>query len=104
MGEPHACGRVGNADQVVARRAFDLAAGISRIAFQGLVAMSAVELEFGCVYRLHPLHAQTGLQEYIEPTIYFLGADCACKTHFPPLKIEINAASIDQTSVFPFQM
>src|SRR3954466_826452 len=44
--EPGSGGRIGNADEVMAARTFDLAAGVTRIAFERLVAMRAVEFEF----------------------------------------------------------
>ena len=52
--EPHAGGRIGNADENVAGRALNLAAGELRLALQGLVAVRAVEFEFVCVHKLLP--------------------------------------------------
>jgi len=50
--EAHAGRRIGNADEVLAPRALNLAPGKLRFAFQGLIAMGAIEFEF---IRFHSL-------------------------------------------------
>jgi hypothetical protein len=46
MGKSHSRRRIGNADQVLARRALNLAARELRLALQGLIAVGTVEFEF----------------------------------------------------------
>jgi hypothetical protein len=53
LGETHAGRRIGNADQVFARGALDLASAELRLTFQRLIAMRAVEFEFVRVHGLH---------------------------------------------------
>ena len=52
--EPAARRRVGGADDLAAAGAFNLPPGVLGAAFQGLVAVRAVELEFVRFHRLHP--------------------------------------------------
>jgi len=49
--ESRAGWRIWNADEMVTRRTLDLPARVTRIALQGLVAVRAVELEFGGIHR-----------------------------------------------------
>jgi hypothetical protein len=53
VGEPGAGRRIGNADEVLARRALNLASGELRFALQGLVAVGTVEFEFVCAHSFH---------------------------------------------------
>jgi hypothetical protein len=52
MGESRARRRVGNADKVVAGRALNLPSGELRFAFQRLVAVRTIKLEFIGVHKL----------------------------------------------------
>src|SRR5437868_11406671 len=52
MGEAGARGRIGNADEMVAFRALNLAARVAWIALQRLVAVGTVEFEFGVAHSL----------------------------------------------------
>ncbi len=51
LGEPGACRRVRNADDVVAGRALNLPARILRLAFQRLVAMGTIKFEFRVTHK-----------------------------------------------------
>lgn len=66
--------RIRDADEVMARRAFNLPAGELRFALQRLVAMRAIKLEFICVHSLHPHYAQTGDEKYMELFILLVRA------------------------------
>jgi len=66
MGEAGARRRVGNSDEMVAPRALNLSARMARVAFQRLVAVGTVELEFVGAHGLHLPHAQTGCQKYVK--------------------------------------
>ena len=66
LGEAGARRRIGDADEMLARGTLNLPAGELRFAFQRLVAMRAVKLEFVCVHKLHPHHAQTGCEKYMK--------------------------------------
>ena len=57
VGEASAGRRTGNANQVIAARTLNLPARVAGIAFQRLVAVGTVELEFGRAHSLHPHHA-----------------------------------------------
>jgi len=52
MGETGARRRIGDADEMVAGRALNLAAGKLRLALQRLVAVGTIEFEFVRVHRL----------------------------------------------------
>ena len=80
LGEPAAGRRIRDADEVLASWALNLSSGEMRPAAQWLIAVGTVELEFGCAHSLHPYHAQTGCQQYAKKSIYFLPADCACRS------------------------
>jgi hypothetical protein len=58
--------RVGDSDEVIAGGTLDLPPGELWFALQRLVAVRAVKLEFGCVHKLHPHHAQTRCKKYIK--------------------------------------
>jgi hypothetical protein len=58
--------RVGDSDEVIAGGTLDLPPGELWFALQRLVAMRAVKLEFICVHKLHPHHAQTGGEKYMK--------------------------------------
>ena len=66
LGEAHASGRVRDADEVVARRALDLASGELRLTLQRLVAVGAVEFEFVCVHKSQPFRAQSRGEKHVE--------------------------------------
>lgn len=53
MGEPGARRWTGNPDEMVASRALNLPARVAGVAFQGLVAVGAVEFEIGIAHNLH---------------------------------------------------
>ena len=54
MGEAGPGRRTGNADEMVASRAFNLPTRVAGVAFQGLVAVGTVEFEFGVAHSFHP--------------------------------------------------
>jgi hypothetical protein len=60
MREAGARRRIGNTDEMLARRTLNLPPGVARVAFQGLIAMGTIKFEFGCAHHLHLHHAQTG--------------------------------------------
>jgi hypothetical protein len=65
VGKAGAGRRVGNADEVMARRALNLPAGMAGIALERLIAVRTVEFEFGAAHNLfHPLHASAGRKKY----------------------------------------
>jgi hypothetical protein len=66
LGEAGAYRRIGNTDKMLARGTLNLPTGELRFAFQWLVTMRAVKLEFVCVHKLHPHHAQTGCEKYMK--------------------------------------
>ena len=66
MSETGARRRIGNADEMLARGTLNLPTGELRFAFQRLVAMRAVKLEFVCVHKFHPHHVQTGHKKYMK--------------------------------------
>jgi len=53
LGEASACRRVGDADEVLAARTLDLAAGETCLALERLVTVRAVELELGGAHSFH---------------------------------------------------
>jgi hypothetical protein len=55
----------GNANQVLAGGALNLAPCVATIALQRLIAMGAIEFEFSGIHKLHPHHAQTTGEKYI---------------------------------------
>jgi hypothetical protein len=54
LGKTSARGRIWDADEVIAPRALNLPTGVTRVAFERLVAVGAVEFEFVCGHSLHP--------------------------------------------------
>ena len=52
MGKARTSRRIGNADQVLAGRALNLAARELRLALQWLIAVGTVKLEFACAHNL----------------------------------------------------
>ena len=62
VGEAGARRWIGNADKMLAGRALNLPARVARVALQRLIAVRAVEFEFGCFHRLYsnPLCANRG--------------------------------------------
>jgi hypothetical protein len=68
-----------NANEMMARWAFDLSARELRFALQRLIAVGTIEFEIVCVHSLHPHHAQTGREKYMELFSYFLSVLCACR-------------------------
>jgi hypothetical protein len=52
VGKTHSGGRVGDANEVLAGWALNLAPGKLRFTFQRLIAVGAVEFEFVCVHSL----------------------------------------------------
>jgi hypothetical protein len=52
VGEAGAGRRVGDADEMLAGRALDLASGMARVARERLIAVRTVEFKFGRVHRL----------------------------------------------------
>ena len=62
VGKPHARGRIGDADEMIAGRTLDLSSGVTRIAFQRLIAMRAVEFEFGGIHDLVQSYARLALK------------------------------------------
>ena len=73
MGESGARRGIGNANEMLAGRALNLASGVAGVAFQRLIAVAAVEFEFRCGHKLHPYHAQTGPEKYM-PDLFILFA------------------------------
>jgi hypothetical protein len=68
LGETGACGRIGNADEMLAGGTLNLPSGVTWIALQRLIAVGTVEFEVGCVrcvHRLHANHAQIGRKKYM---------------------------------------
>jgi hypothetical protein len=53
VGEASARRRIGDADEMIARRALNLPAGKLWFALQWLIAMRTVEFEFVCVHRIY---------------------------------------------------
>jgi len=64
--ETGASRRIGNTDEMLARRALNLPAGVAWITLQRLVAVGTVEFEFILAHRLHLHHAQTGCEKYMK--------------------------------------
>jgi hypothetical protein len=74
VSKSHAGRWIGDADEVLAGRTLNLAAGKLRFALQWLVAMRAVKFEFVCVHNLLPISAQNPGKKYIK-TFPILFAD-----------------------------
>jgi hypothetical protein len=53
LGKAHPGWRIGNADQVLARQALNLPTRKLRFALERLIAVCAIEFEFGCVHGFH---------------------------------------------------
>ncbi len=66
VGETRTRRRIGDADEVVAGGALNLAAGELRFAFQRLVAVGTIKFEFVCVHNLPLHHAQTRRKKYMK--------------------------------------
>ena len=60
LGEAHAGGRVGDADEMLAGRALNLASGELRLALQRLMAVGTIEFEFVGVHGLCPRKRKRG--------------------------------------------
>jgi hypothetical protein len=58
--------RIGNADEMLARRALNLPPGVAWVALQGLIAVGTIKFEFGRAHHLHPHHAQIGRRKYMK--------------------------------------
>jgi hypothetical protein len=58
--KPGAGRGIGDSDQVMARRALDLATSVARIALQGLITVGAVEFEFIGGHSLHSFMRKAG--------------------------------------------
>ena len=54
MGEASAGWRAVDADEMLASRTLNLPPGGARVAFQRLITLGTVELEFGVTHSLHP--------------------------------------------------
>jgi hypothetical protein len=66
VGESGACGRIGDADEMLAGRALNLTTGELRFALQRLVAVGAIKFEFVRVHNLHHHHAQNVCEKYMK--------------------------------------
>jgi hypothetical protein len=67
MGEASAGGRIGNANEMLAGGALDLASGELRFALQRLVAVRTIKFKFiGAHKFLHPQSAPKGHEKYIK--------------------------------------
>jgi hypothetical protein len=66
LGETGAGWRIGDADEMLAGGTLNLPPGELRFALQRLVAVETVEFEFVCVHKLHPHHAQSGREKYMQ--------------------------------------
>jgi hypothetical protein len=67
MGETGASRRVGDADEMLAGRALDLASGMARVARERLIAVRTIEFEFGRVHgllALQKLHIHDAQSRY----------------------------------------
>jgi hypothetical protein len=62
VGKTHACRRVRDSDEVLARRALNLAAGKLSLAPQRLITMGTVEFELVCIHSLY-LYKRDGREE-----------------------------------------
>ena len=84
MGKTGAGRRIGDADEVLAPRTLNLPPGVARIALQRLIAVGTVEFEFSGAHRVHPSMRKTAAKSIKKITqknkIYFLSADCACRS------------------------
>ena len=68
VGEPGARRGIGDADEVVAGRTLNLAAGMTRVALQRLVTVGTVEFKFIGAHKLRLDHGPTGRKN--TPKIY----------------------------------
>ena len=66
VGEARTRRRIGNADEMVASRALNLPARVAGIAFQRLVAVGTVKLEFGVAHSLHPFMRKPTAKSMLE--------------------------------------
>jgi hypothetical protein len=57
---------------MLAGGALDLTAGVAGVALQRLIAMGAIEFEFGGAHKLHRYNAQTGGEKYIKDLFILL--------------------------------
>jgi len=55
VGKASTCRRIGDADEMLAGRALDLASGVARVARERLIAVCTVEFEFSRVHGLSNL-------------------------------------------------
>jgi hypothetical protein len=72
LGESGARRWIGNANEMLAGRALNLPARVAGVALQRLIAVAAVEFEFGCGHKLHWYNAQTGPEKYIKDLFILL--------------------------------
>ena len=80
MGEAGAGRRIGNADQMVAGRTLNLAAGELWFALQRLIAVRTIEFEFGGAHRLQsPSCANPAAKSISKFYSYFSAGECACR-------------------------
>jgi hypothetical protein len=79
MGESGAGRRVGNADEMIAGGALNLAARVAGITLQRLVAVGTIEFEFECIHGLHLPHAPDAGEKYVKKTPYLCPRPHACK-------------------------
>jgi hypothetical protein len=66
LGETHTRWRIGDADEMLAGGTLNLSSGELWFATQRLIAVGTIEFEFRCVHKLHPHHAQTGREKYMQ--------------------------------------
>ena len=79
VGETGARRRIRNANEVLAGRALNLAAGVAGIARQWLITMGTIEFEFVRAHKLHSDHAPTAGKNIAEIYSYFQPGPCVCK-------------------------
>lgn len=53
VGETHAGGRIGDANEMLAAGTLDLPPGMARFALQRLITVGTVKLEFSCAHRFY---------------------------------------------------
>jgi hypothetical protein len=71
MGKAPSRRRIGDADEMLARRTLNLPARMAWVALQRLVAMGTIEFEFVCIHGLHYSHAQIRGEKYM-PFLFIL--------------------------------
>jgi hypothetical protein len=71
VGESGAGRRIRDADEMLTGGALNLPAGEMDFALQRLVAVGAVELEFGCFHRLYLIKRKSREKVYRNFSIYF---------------------------------